>query len=63
MRYEITPPTVKSAYTKQFLRTNDIPPVDYNDLQSFKEFAERRNEQLRELLGDPPEDIKKSETQ
>lgn len=46
----------------EHLRTTVYPPVDYTDLQSFKDFAERRNVQLRELLGEPPEDIKQSET-
>jgi len=46
---------------EQFLKNNDIPAVDYNDLQSFKEFAERRNAQLQKMLGDAPSDIKQSE--
>lgn len=39
-----------------------MPPVDYSDLQSFKEFADRRNVQLQKLLGDPPAEVKQSET-
>lgn len=46
----------------QHLRTTEYPPVDYNDLDSFKEFADRRNVQLRKLLNDVPADIKQSET-
>lgn len=44
------------------MKTTEYPAVDYNDLQSFKEFADRRNVQLRELLGEPPAEIKQSET-
>ncbi|KAK5939402.1 hypothetical protein PMZ80_008706 [Knufia obscura] len=42
----------------EFIKNNDIPAVDYSDLQSFKEFADRRNVQLAKMLGDPPSDIK-----
>ncbi|KAK5069675.1 hypothetical protein LTR24_010701 [Lithohypha guttulata] len=47
----------------QFLKNNDVPSVDYSDLQSFKEFAERRNIQLQKMLGDTPSDVKQSEDQ
>jgi len=47
----------------QFLKNNDVPSVDYSDLQSFKEFAERRNVQLQKMLGDTPSDVKQSEDQ
>lgn len=46
----------------QHLRTTEYPPVDYTDLDSFKAFAERRNAQLKQLLGEVPADIKQSET-
>lgn len=46
----------------QFLKNNEIPPVDYNDLQAFRDFADRRNVQLKQLLGDPPAEVKQSET-
>lgn len=52
----------KLNYVTQHLRTTEYPSVDYNDLDSFKAFADRRNVQLRELLGNVPEDIKQSET-
>ncbi|KAK5078047.1 hypothetical protein LTR64_003549 [Lithohypha guttulata] len=46
----------------EHLRTTEYPSVDYGDLASFKAFAERRNEQLGKMLGEPPSDIKQSET-
>lgn len=46
----------------QFLRNNVLPPVDYSDLDSFKAMAERRNEQMRKLLGSPPPEVKQTET-
>lgn len=36
--------------------------MDYSDLASFQAFAERRNIQLKKLLGEPPAQIQQSET-
>lgn len=47
---------------KDFLSKNELPKVDYSDIESFKEYAEKRNAQLKELLGESPADVKKSET-
>ena len=44
------------------MKNTVYPPVDYGDLQSFKDFAERRNATLREILGEPPAEIKQSDT-
>lgn len=41
---------------------NPPPPTDYSDLNSFKELAERRSVLLGKLLGEPPAEIKQSET-
>ena len=43
------------------MKNTEIPAVDYNDLQSFREFADRRNVQLQKMLGDVPADIKQYE--
>lgn len=47
---------------KDWLSKNELPPVDYNDLDSFRAYADQRNETLKKLLGDPPADVKVSET-
>lgn len=46
---------------KQTLKSMEMPPVQYDDLHAFIEFANARQDQMKAVLGDPPESVKQSE--
>ncbi len=47
----------------QVLSKMDIPPMDYSNLDGFKNMVDERNQAMLEALGAPPADIKQTDHQ